>query len=214
MSDNNLLRFNKTDRLMFLDFETQNVNLHHSINLPWQAAFITIKGDNEVNRKNIYVKWPEPFEVSVEAARITKYSKTKVDKLGIDPEEAWKCISDEMSKAKFVVGHNFIGFDTYIWRSMCERLGKPCDSIVEKLVDTAMLRKGQKLEIDFDSDKYDLIDYQYKILHYKAKGVKFSLSLTGKECEIEHDYANLHDAMVDLELNIKIWNKLKWEINI
>ena len=31
----------------------------------------------------------------------------------------------------------------------------------------------------------------------------------GKEFRIDHDYENLHNALVDLKLNIKVWNELK-----
>ena len=58
------------------------------------------------------------------------------------------------------------------------------------------------------------MEYQYKMINYIRKGMKTSLSALGKENEIEHDYANLHDALVDMELNIKVWNYLKWKVEI
>jgi len=36
----------------------------------------------------------------------------------------------------------------------------------------------------------------------------------GKENGIEHDYESLHDAINDLDLNLKVWNKLKWQIEV
>jgi hypothetical protein len=36
----------------------------------------------------------------------------------------------------------------------------------------------------------------------------------GKYYNIKHDYDKLHNALVDLELNLKVWNKLKWEIDL
>ena len=36
----------------------------------------------------------------------------------------------------------------------------------------------------------------------------------GEEFGIEHDYDKLHDALVDLELNIKVWDKIKYQIDL
>ena len=44
--------------------------------------------------------------------------------------------------------------------------------------------------------------------------MRTSLSALGKENEIDHDYDSLHDALVDLELNLKVWNYLKWKVEI
>jgi hypothetical protein len=62
--------------------------------------------------------------------------------------------------------------------------------------------------------KESLIEYQYKIYHTKRKNVRSSLSVLGKENGIEHDYEKLHDAINDLDLNLKVWNKLKWQIEV
>ena len=48
----------------------------------------------------------------------------------------------------------------------------------------------------------------------RRKGVRTSLAYLGKEYEIEHDDDDLHDAVVDLRLNIKVWNKIKWMIDL
>jgi len=47
-----------------------------------------------------------------------------------------------------------------------------------------------------------------------VKGVKTNLTAMGKHYNIEHDYSKLHNALVDLQLNLKVWNKLKWEIEL
>ena len=56
--------------------------------------------------------------------------------------------------------------------------------------------------------------WQYRMLYIRKKGVRTNLPALGKEYEIELDYDKLHDALVDLELNVKIWNKLKWQLEI
>jgi len=58
------------------------------------------------------------------------------------------------------------------------------------------------------------LEYQYKIMHTRRKGVRTSLAYLGKEFKIEHDHSKLHDALVDLELNLKVWNQLKYQIEL
>ncbi len=50
--------------------------------------------------------------------------------------------------------------------------------------------------------------------HNRVKGVKTSLSAMAKHFDIKHEENKLHNALKDLELNIKIWNKLKMVMDI
>ena len=52
------------------------------------------------------------------------------------------------------------------------------------------------------------------MVNKRLKNMKTNLQALGKEFSIQHDYENLHDAICDLELNIKVWNKIKWMINV
>ncbi len=71
-----------------------------------------------------------------------------------------------------------------------------------------------KLEIPYKKEECSFIEYQYKMCHTFKKGIRANLAALGKENDIEHNYDKLHDALVDLELNIKVWDKLKWRIEI
>ena len=51
-------------------------------------------------------------------------------------------------------------------------------------------------------------------MHTRRKGVRTNLISLGKEFKIEHNYDKLHDAIVDLELNLKVWNQLKYQIEL
>ena len=82
-----------------------------------------------------------------------------------------------------------------------------------KFIDTNCVAKGVKMGLSYAPND-DLLAYQYKMYHKKQKGLKTNLTALGKEFEIGHDYDNLHNAIVDLKLNLKIWNKLKWQIEI
>ena len=83
------------------------------------------------------------------------------------------------------------------------------------MLDTNCIARAEKFNVPYDRDSYDsLLEYQYKLLNKRKKGVKTNLTALGKEFEINHDYDKLHNALVDLELNIKVWDKLKWKVEI
>ena len=64
------------------------------------------------------------------------------------------------------------------------------------------------------SEGESLIDFQHRMHYKRVRGVKTNQTALGKEFKIDVDYNNLHDAMNDLELNLQIWNQLKWRIEI
>ena len=92
-------------------------------------------------------------------------------------------------------------------------MGENYRSLTPKFIDTMCLAKAVKLGLEIRPDD-DLLTHQYKAYHTRRKGVKTNLMALGKEFEIDHDYASLHNALVDLKLNLKVWNKLKWMIEV
>ena len=84
---------------------------------------------------------------------------------------------------------------------------------MHKIIDTNCLARGIKYDLPYKQEQ-GLLTYQYKVVHERRRGVKSSLSYMGKEFNIKHDQNKLHNALVDLELNVKVWNKLKWQIDI
>lgn len=174
---------------------------------------LRVYGDQAVEHKNFYLKWNTNLKISNEAARKTRYSQSTVDRLGISPEEAFPTVFDWLDKCDYIVGHNTLGFDIYLIREYYSLMGKSSKHLVNKFIDTNCLAKGVKIGPLYKQSE-SLIEYQYKMLHTRKKGVKTNLTDLGKEYNIEHDYDNLHDAIVDLDLNLKIWNKLKWQIEV
>lgn len=211
--DEHLLRFNKEKTFVFIDLETLNLCLNDSHNLPWQVGMIKLVGDKIVDKKDVLVKWDTKLKISEDAARITRYNQSKVDKYGVKPEEIFPTIEDWLDNADYIMGHNTLGFDLYLIKDYYKFMGKSADHLYHKFIDTNAIAKGVKMEMPYRNGD-NLMEYQYSAYHKKKKGVKTNLKALGKEFEIEHDYDKLHDALVDLELNVKIWNKLKWQIDI
>ena len=109
-----LLRYDKEKVYTFIDCETLNLCLNFSHNLPWQISMLKVKGDDTIDSKNFYIKWKTDLKISKEAARITKYSEAKVQKLGLSPEEVFPTIDDWLQNCDHIVGHNVLGFDIYL----------------------------------------------------------------------------------------------------
>jgi len=219
--DNHLIRFQKK-KFLFMDFETFNVCLNDRINLPWQVATILIetkensKGNicnHEVNRHDLYLKWKTDLKISKEAKRITKYSETQFRKSCIPEEEGFEKIYNLVEDCDYIVGHNFLGFDIYLLRNWYRKHGKNYEHLPYKVLDTFAIAKAIGVDQKYKSNECGFLDFQLKMINIRKKGLKSSLGALGKANGIEHNYQNLHNALVDLELNVKVWDKLKYQID-
>lgn len=211
--DEHLLRFDKEKTYVFIDCETLNLCLNSCHNLPWQIGMIKVIGGKIVDQKDIYIKWDTDLKISDDAARITRYDQKKIDRLGVKPEEIFATVEDWLDSSDYIMGHNTLGFDVYLIKDYYKFMGKSCEHLYPKFIDTNAIAKGIKMGIPYKAGD-DLLEYQYKAYHTIKKGVKTNLTALGKEFEIDVDYNNLHDAVNDLILNIKVWDKLKWQIDI
>jgi len=211
--EDDLLRFDKASTYVFIDAETLNLCLNYCHNLPWQIGMIKFVGQKRIADKDIYIKWDTDLKISDDAARITRYSQSKVDRLGIKPEAAFPTIKDWLDNADYIVGHNTLGFDLYLIKEYYKMMGESSGHLYSKFIDTNAIARGVKMGIPYKNGDC-LMQYQYISMHTKQKGIKSNLIALGKEFGIEHDYDKLHDALVDLELNVKVWDKLKWQIDI
>ena len=211
--DEEYLRFDKEKEYVFLDCETLNLCLNSCHNLPWQIAMIKVVGDKQTAVKNFYLKWDTSLKISADAARITKFNPKLFEQKAVPPEDVFPTIEDWLDNCDYIVGHNFLGFDLYLIKDLYKYFGKSYRHLVEKIIDTNCVAKGLKTNIYYKNDQ-SFLEYQYKMYSERRKGIKTNLSALGKEFEIKHDYDKLHDAVIDLELNIKVWNKIKWMIDL
>ena len=209
--DDHLIRFDKDKTLVFIDCETLNLCLNKCHNLPWQISMIKAKGDKKIAEKDYYIKWDTKLKISEDAARITRYSQSKMNKVGLAPEEVFPTIKDWLDSADYIVGHNILGFDIYLIKDLYELYGEDWQQLMPKIIDTHAIAKGIKLGLPYEPES-DFLAYQYRMSHIRKRGLKTRLGALGVEFDIKHDYDRLHDALVDLELNLKVWNKLKWQL--
>lgn len=201
----------KNPRLCFMDMETLNLALHECHNLPWQIAMIIMEGNRIVDKFNFLVKWPFPVECSKGAAEKNHYDADEIAKNGLPPEEVFEAFDRELNKADYICGHNLVSSDAY-WSQCFYRMNKEKPfNIYPKMLDTHCILKGIKLE-QLPKPNEDPTAWQIRMYHTRKKGLKTQLELMGKEFNIEHDYSKLHDALCDLELNVKVFDQIRYQI--
>ena len=208
-----LLRFDRKSTFVFIDCETLNLCLNSVNNLPWQVSMIKSVGGKNIDQRDFLIKWDTKLKISKGAARIIKFDPKKLDRLGKPPEEVVPEIIEWLDKADYVIGHNILGFDIYLIRGIYKFAKKSYRSVVPKVIDTLSIARGIKNNLK-PKNIENFLEFQLQMLNIRVKGQKNSLAALGKQYSIEHDYEKLHNAIVDLELNLKIWNKLKYEMEV
>ena len=211
--DEHLLRFRKDMKLVFNDCETYNLCLNFCHNVTWQVSMIETDGTRRTDERDYYIKWDTDFKISDDAKRITRYDDDFVQKNGKTLKQTLPTIQKWLDKADYIVGHNILGFDIYLIKELYKLHGKDYRPLVPKVIDTNCIARGIKMEIPYRAGE-DFTEYQYRIYNTRRKGIRSNLTALGKEFGIDHDYANLHNALVDLDLNLKVWNKLKYSLEL
>lgn len=209
-----LLRFNKSQKYLFFDYETCNLNLVSENNKPWQLAFILTDLKSEIDKADYYVKWKN-LKVSKEAAKITGFNKEKYNSRSVDAKKVLSHFEKYLYDDSIIkVGHNIFGFDFYmhnIHRRLC---GKSTDySYVKKSIDTVCLARAIKKSIKKPKDT-DLTSWQYRLLNIKERNLKVNLQQCCKDYDIDFDPSKLHDALYDIQKNIEFFKKMIWEVEV
>ena len=209
-----LLRFSSQQDYILFDFETCSLNLGSLNNKPWQLSFLLARGKKILEKQDYYINWEE-LPISADARRITRFNEKKYRKTSVDPifvlKEFEKYIYDPKYK---IVGHNILGFDVYIHgilRSLCGQ--EPDYSYVSRCIDTNCIARAIKNQIKLQEGD-DFLSWQYKLLHHRTRGVKTNIKQLLKDYAIDFDEAKLHDALYDIEVNFKIFQKQLWDSEI
>lgn len=214
--DGHLLRYNKNVTYALLDLETFNLCLHFCHNRPWQVGLLEVKGDVITGSHDIRVQWKKDaphLSIGEGAAIITRFNQAAHDAVAIDPRDAFKQFWPILESVDYIIMHNGLRFDLYLLKGYAEFMGVPWKFLVPKIIDTKAVAQGIKLGIPYQP-KDNFLAYQYRMANDHTKGIKTSLSTLAKEFGIPFDEFKLHDATYDLELNLKVWNKLKYQIEI
>lgn len=209
--NDNLLRYNKKQKYIVFDTETEGLNLIKS--KPWQAAWLVIEGDKIIKKYDKLIMWKD-LNVSRDAARITGFDRKFYNRNAEDPVSVWKELSKYLYDEDYlIIGQNLLGFDVYmvdVWRKL---IGEKLDqSYIERIIDTKSLAMAIAKESPVDKDNF--IYWQYRWLDYRQRGLKTSQLSLLKKYEIDFDKKRLHDALYDIEMNFKIFKKQLYDIEL
>lgn len=201
-----LFESSPNQRFLVFDFETEGLSEFFA--RPWQIAYLIAENDKIVERFNAYIYWKD-LNISKGAAMVTNFRREQYD-VKADVRES-RSIFDRFEKELYnpkntIVGHNILGYDCYIHNTWRRHYGLPSDySYLPRLIDTNPVAKAIKLGIKMRPEE-DRLAFQYKLMHFRKKGLKSSLTYLCKEYGIEVNEVLAHDAHYDIEQNFKIFN--------
>lgn len=215
-----LLRHKKSQKYLFFDYETCNLNLGSKTNKPWQLAFSLIHDGLLHESKDYWLKWDD-IKVSKDAARITGFTDKEYKKRAVDSRKALDDFEKYLYDEDYlIVGHNILGFDVYIHGIHRRLLGLPPDySYINRLIDTNCLAKAISKDIPppntaFALDSNDLTSWQYKLCNFRERGLKTNLKFLCQKYEVPFNEEKLHDALYDIKKNYEVFKKQVWDIEL
>lgn len=205
------LRFDKKQKYIVLDTETEGLNLLKS--RPWQCSWILCQGGKVLEEFDRFIWWDD-LKVSDGAAKVTGFNKRIYESKAEDPKKVWedfsKYLYDENIK---VIGQNILGFDIYMINVWKKLIGEDSDySFIDRVIDTKALQMA--IVNESPADYGNFIYWQYKWLNHRDRKIKTSQAHMLKHYEIDHDPDMLHDALYDVEMTYKIFLKQQFKIEL
>jgi DNA polymerase III epsilon subunit-like protein len=209
---NNLLRFNKNQKWLVFDLETEGLNLFSS--RPWQLSYIIVQGNDIIEEHDRYLWWPD-LKVSDQAALITRFNYAKYKERAEDPKKVLEHFDSYLYDPKILnTGANIIGYDVEVHANLRRLCGKQKDfSYLERLYDVQSLEKAIQLEYTTSQESSPAI-FNYKLYHFVKKGLKTSVEFLCKKYEIPYDKEKAHDGLVDVKYVHEILKKQLFQINL
>lgn len=209
---NDLLRYNRNQKFILLDFETESLSLFFS--KPWQLSYLIAEGDKIIDIFDKYIWW-ENLKVSEGAKIITKFNYNDYKIKAEDPKKVLEDLDQFIYNDDYIIlWQNGLGFDCYIHNTLRKLCGKKSDySYLKRSYDTNLLGKFLKYNNPPPIETNRLL-WQYKLQSTWEKGIKTSLGALGKDYNIEFDENSLHNSKNDICLNFEIWKKQICQVEI
>ena len=209
-----LLRFNKKQKYILFDVESESLALLHPLNKPFQLSYLICEGDQIVKESDNYIFWAD-LNMSEEAARVTKFDYLKYKRLAKDPLPILTEFEKYLYDPEYLVlGQNILGFDVAVHNIYRQILGFKSDwSYINRIIDTNALAKAIEKGIKYQkTDNFTC--WMHKLNDYREKGLKTSIKTLLKKYKIEYDENMLHSSIYDVKMNWEIFKKQIWEIEI
>ena len=84
--------------------------------------------------------------------------------------------------------------------------------IIPKILDTKAIAQGIKMGVPYTSKQGDFLEYEYRFANLFQRGIKVSMKVLCKEYGFPMDENKSHGALYDVQQLVKLWDKLKFQI--
>ena len=207
------VRDNPNQIYAIIDTETEGLSLIGK-NRPWQCGYVLYQNGRIIKESERFIRWDD-LNISEGAARVTRFDWNEYRGKAEDPMVVLKDLEEHLGNSEIVkIIHNSHNFDAFIIKNWREALGLVNDySYLNDTIDSNALARAVKKGVK-KIERQDWKMMMFRFANYVEKGLKTSLTSLGKEFKIEHDYDSLHRGLSDVHLNIKVFEKLKWQIEI
>ncbi len=214
MLDSNLLKNNiKENKFIVFDFETESLALIG--NKPWDTGWDIYHGFQKVESHQYYLNWKN-LNVSKGAAEATGFDHEKVKREGREPKEVIDLFNTYLYNKEYkIIGHNILGFDSYVHNTSMLELGYKTDySYTSRLYDTLPIARAYRLGIKPPENKEDFLAWQYRLLCIYKKGLKCKNSELAEEFGCNIDSSKLHGSSYDISLTMPVFFNLIKKLEI
>lgn len=200
----NLLRFNKKQKYIVFDTETESLAL--ALTRPWQLSWLVYE-DNKIIKNEDHMLYWKDLNVSADAARITRFDYNNWKQKAKDPLEVLKHFESYLYNPEYlIVGANLFGYDVYVINTLRRILGLKSDfSYIDRVLDIQCIQKG--IYMGLKTVPENRTAWQYQMYHYVKKGVKTSVKHLAGLYDIPYDENRAHDATYDNWLCLEIFKK-------
>jgi DNA polymerase III epsilon subunit-like protein len=197
-------RYNRNQRYITIDFETENLNLYER-NRPWQVAAVFSTGFKIDKVESKYVMWPD-LNVGKGAAIATGFDFNKVSAIGKDPKSTLEWLDAYIYNPEYkILWFNGLNFDIYIHNIWRKELGFHSDfSYVSRSIDVNTLVKAHKLGVKMKPND-NITEFQYRFTNFHQRGFKTNLTQCCKDFNIPMDESKFHDATYDTEQTLRVF---------
>jgi len=207
----NLLRFNKEQKYICFDKETESLNKFYA--RPYQISFVVFTQSEILEQHDHYLYWAD-LNVSKGAAEKTRFNPFLYKEKAVDPKPILEKFESYTNDPQYlIVGHNILGYDSMIHQVWRRYLGLPPDDYSRTLryIDTGALAKAYQKQLK--PDRTNFLAWQYRMLSMR-EGVKWRLGLMTKEFKVPYEEERLHEALYDVLLNVEVFKKMIWAFEI
>jgi DNA polymerase III epsilon subunit-like protein len=200
----NLLRFNKKQKYIVFDTETESLAL--ALARPWQLSWMVYE-NNKITKNEDHLLYWKDLNVSADAARITRFDYNNWKEKAKDPKEVLELFESYLYNPEYlIVGANLFGYDVYVINTLRRLLGLKSDfSYLDRVLDIQCIQKG--IYMGLKTVPESRTAWQYQMYHYVKKGVKTSVKHLAGLYDIPYDENRAHDAEYDNWLCIEIFKK-------